>query len=397
VMGSRGGLLHRAVVSGEIALTVLLLVGGGLLARSLFTLLDVDTGFQQESLVEARVSLPSYLESDPTQRRLIFEEMVGALEAIPGVIGVSGTSSVPFSGGMTRNAFIIIGRPPGEAVNGYRPLAQRRLAYPDFFRTMGIPVLRGREFVPGDGESAQLVAVISQAMAERFWPDEDPIGVRFNTMRDTVTIVGIVGDVRHASLRADPRPTFYVALAQQADLSTVSLVLRAGQDPEPLLPQVREAIRRVHPRAPILRLEAAPSLVADSVRDEGFRAILFVAFGAVAVLLAGAGVFGVTARGVENRRAEMGIRMALGAQRGHLLRLTLLPGLLAGLIGLGLGLAGALGASRLLEAYLFGLEPWDPATYGVVGLTVLGISLAATYLPSRRIEGLDPATVLREE
>jgi len=395
IASGSGTLFHRALVAGELALTVLLLVGGGLLAKTLFTLMDVETGFRQESLVEARVSVPSYLESDPALRRLVFDEMVDALRAIPGVLEASGTSTLPFSGSMSRTMFRIVGRPRREGEEP--PLAQRREVYPDFFRAMGIPLVRGRTFVRADGEGAPGVAVISQRMAERYWPDQDPIGARFGIRRDTVVVVGVVGDVRHQSLRADPRPTFYLAAAQQASPTAMSLILRTDRDPKPVLPRIREAIRRVHAAAPILRVEPVQSMVSESARAERFRAVLFVVFGAVAILLSGAGVFGVTARAVEARTREMGIRMALGAQSRNLVRLTLLPGLVAGLIGLSLGLVVALGASRLLVGFLFGVATWDPGTYALVAGTVLGISLAATYLPTRRIRNLEPVSVLREE
>jgi ABC-type antimicrobial peptide transport system permease subunit len=177
----------------------------------------------------------------------------------------------------------------------------------------------------------------------------------------------------------------------------LSLVVRTARDPEPLLPLIRDAIRRVHPRAPVTRLEPVRSLVSESARDDRFRAVLFTVFSLVGTLLAAGGVFGVTARGVESRRGEMGVRMALGAEDGHLIRIALLPGLVAGFIGLLVGLASALGASRLLASFLFGVETWDPTTYGTVALVILAICLAATYLPSRRIRRLDPATVLRQE
>jgi putative ABC transport system permease protein len=262
---------------------------------------------------------------------------------------------------------------------------------------MGIPILRGRDIGELDRENTPNVAVISQAMAERFWPGQDPIGARF-VAHDTVTVVGVVGDVLHESLKADPRPTFYLADAQQALQVNMSLVVRAAGDPETLLPQIRQAIRRVHPQAPpTLRLASARSLISATARDERFRVVLLVGFGSVAILLAAAGVFGVTARGVESRKLELGIRIALGARSGHVMRTTVLPGLLSGLTGLTLGLVAALATSRLLAGFLFGVETWDPATYAIVGLTMLGVGLAATYVPSRRIRSLEPANILREE
>jgi predicted permease len=394
IVGTHKGFLHRVVVSGEVALTVLLLVGGGLLARSLYTLLDVDPGFRQEGLIEARVSVPSYLVPDPDQRRMVYADLVDAVRTLPGVQEVSGTRAVPLSGSLNSNGIEIVGRSPVSEAD--RPVAQRRRVYPGYFRAMGIPLLRGRDISEFDVRDTPNVAVISQAMAERFWPGQDPIGARF-VAHDTVTVVGVVGDVLHESLKADPRPTFYLADAQQAIQVTMSLVAHASGDPEALLPQIRHAIRRVHPQAPVVRLATARSLISQTARDERFRVVLFLAFGLVAVLLAGAGVFGVTARGVESRKREMGIRLALGARSGHVMRTTVLPGVLSGVTGLILGLVAALAASRLLASFLFGVETWDPATYALVALTMLGISLAATYVPSRRVQSMEPAAVLRED
>jgi predicted permease len=394
IAGAHSGFLHRTVVSGEVALTVLLLVGGGLLARSLNTLLNVDPGFRKENLIEARVSVPSYLIPEPVQRRRIYSDLLEAVRALSGIQEVSGTRAVPFSGGLNSNGIEIVGQPVVSEEE--RPVAQRRRVYPGYFRTMGIPLLRGRDISEFDRESTPNVAVISQSMAEMFWSGQNPLGARF-IAHDTVTVVGVAGDVLHESLKANPRPTFYLADAQQAIQVTMSLVIRTVQDPEVLLPQIRQAIRRVHPQIPISRLATAPSLITATARAEYFRVVLFVIFGLVAVLLAGAGVLGVTARSVQARKGEMGVRIALGAQSGHLMRMTLLPGLRSGLTGLILGLVVALVASRILGGFLFGVETWDPATYGVVALTMLGISLVATYVPSRRILSLDPATVLREE
>jgi predicted permease len=394
ILGERGGFLHRAVISGEVTLTVLLLVAGGLLYKSLVTLMDVDTGFRREGLVEARVSLPSYLFPDGALRRQTYRTMRESLAAIPGVTEVSGTSRLPFSGRMNTSGIQI----PGRMQDGEdgRVSAERRRVYPGFFHTMGVPLLAGRDFHEGDGMHAPRVAVISQAMAQRLWPEGDAVGARF-VAHDTFTVVGLVGDVRHESLRADPHPTFYLHDDQQEVVVAMSLIARTDRDPRDVLPAVREAIRRVEPQAYIARLETIQTLVSQSAREERFRAMIFLAFASAAVLLAATGVFGVTARSVESRRTELGIRMALGAKQGRLTRSAVLPGMASCGIGIALGLLGALGISRVLEGFLFGVARWDPGTYGIVAAAILAVSAVATYLPSRRIGRLEPASVLRED
>ena len=273
--------------------------------------------------------------------------------------------------------------------------ASERLVLPGYFETMGIPLLSGRGITEHDRAGAPLVAVISESMARRFWPGESALGARVD-FGDTLTVVGIVGDVHHEAMDAEALPTLYVPLAQ-GSTSTLSFAVRTADEPGSILSQFRTAVWSVDADAPIRRTASVRSLMAGSARDERFRTVLMMVFGACAALLAGAGVYGVTARGVSRRAQEMGIRMALGARGGSLVRMVLVRGLTSGVVGTGLGLLGALAASRLLTQYLFGVEGWDPVTYGTVAGATLLLSLAASFIPAHRASAITPMRVLREE
>jgi len=391
-LDTAGSLFQRSVIALQIALTVVLLVSGGLLVRSLNGLFHVDPGFRAQGLAEVRVQLPSYRYESFEERLAVFEEMRRSLEAVPGVEAVTATSSLPFSGFPNLLTFGILGKPEPEG--GARQASDRGVL-PNYLETMGIPLRAGRGITDADGLDAPKVAVISESMARRFWPGESPLGARLD-FGDTLTVVGIVGDVRHEALDAELLPTVYIPLPQ-ADGSGLSFVVRTRGDSEALLDQLRQPIWSVDADAPISRVATVASLMAVSARDERFRTLLMMVFGVCAAFLAGAGVYGVTARGVTRRAREMGIRMALGARGGNLVRMILLRDLAGGVVGIALGLLGAYATSRLLAGYLFGVEGWDPPTYGAVATGALLLSLAASLIPARRASSITPMEVLREE
>jgi predicted permease len=387
----QGALFQRTVVSLEIALTVVLLVSGGLLVRSLSGLFATDPGFRQEGLAEIRVRLPGFRYPDPAERPLAFRQMQEAIQAVPGVEAVSGTTRLPFSGFPNLLSFGVEGRE--EAEGEISPHASQRGVLPGYFETMGIPILAGRSLSDIDRDGA--VAVISESMARRFWPGESAMGARI-LFGDTLTVVGIVGDVRHESMDAEVLPTLYMPFDQEPE-TRLSFVIRTAGDPESLFPALREAVATVDSDVPILRTTSIRSLMAYTARNERFRSVLMMVFGLCAALLAGAGVFGVTARGVARRNREMGIRMAMGAGGGGLIRMVLAGSLATGLAGIGLGLFGALGASRVLSQYLFGIQGWDLPTYGSVALATVVFTALASYVPARRASRIAPMEVLREE
>jgi len=391
--GSReGAFLQHAVVSVELALTVVLLVSGTLLGRSLSRLMAVDPGFQGERVAMVRVHLPGYRYADGSDRATQAERIRERLGSIPGVMAASGTSSLPFYNRPGALSYGIEGQEMPEEIS---PHASLRNVLPGFFETMGIRILEGRAISETDRLGGRPVAVISETLARRHWPDGSPIGARI-LFGDTLEVVGVAADVVHQSLDAEPLATLYVPFLWEAGTS-INFVVSTSGDPEPLFPAFRQAVWEIDPEAPISRVATLPSLIRDSARSERFRAILMGVFALCAALLAGAGIFGVTARSVSQRTKEMGIRKALGAMPGSLVRLTLSGTARVGLVGVGLGLPAALLASRLLSRFLFGVEAWDPPTYAAAAGGLLLLSLFASYLPARRAGNVPPMDALREE
>jgi putative ABC transport system permease protein len=388
----RGPGLQQMVISLELALTVVLLVSGVLLARSLSELMAVDTGFQREGVTMVRAYLPGYRYGSQEDRAVQAERMRLSLEGVPGVLAASGTSSLPFYNGPDALSYGIEGMEIPEDIS---PHANFQTILPGFFETMGIPILDGRPLSETDGLGGPPVAVISETMARRHWPDVSAIGGRI-LFGDTLEVVGVAADVVHQALDAKPMAAIYVPLNQEAGTS-INFVVRSGSNPEALFPALRQAVWNVDAETPISRVATLPSLIRDSTRNERFRAVLIVVFAVCATLLAGTGVFGVTARHVAQRSREMGIRKAMGAEPWKLVRLALSGTARVGLVGVGLGLLGAAMASRLLTRFLFQVEPWDPATYlGAAGGLLL-MSLIASLLPALRAGRVLPMEVLREE
>jgi putative ABC transport system permease protein len=378
---------QRAVVSLEIASTVVLLVCGGLLARSLANLLSVDPGFRHQHLAEVRVQLSRNRFPDAETRSTVFLDIIDAIEKVPGVSRASGTSGLPFSGSGWMSDLEV----EGSETHG-DPLVNYRLVLPDFFEVMQIPTISGRTLVEDDHWADPIRSVVvSETMARRFWPLSDPVGRRVRFDDRWYDVVGVAGDVRHQSLTSEFSPTIYVPVRTP----TVSLVVRTTTEPQPLFSQIREAVRSVDPGAPIFRMSTVKSLMTETAAHERFRTALLLTFALVAVLLGAAGVFGVTARSVSRVTKEMGIRMALGAQADGLTRLVVWRGLSAGVAGIALGIPVAFATTVLVSPFLFGVGRWDALTYGGVASIMLAVCCFASYVPARRIAALDPVDVLR--
>lgn len=390
---------QRLVVSLEIALTVVLLISAGLLARSLAKLLATDPGFRQEYLAEVRIELPMYRGSryaDRHERLFRLQEIRAALGAVPGVTAVSGASSVPFSDSDTPplHSLEIDGWDSGGEASS--PHAVLRSVFPGYIETLGIPLLAGRTISEQDREVTSGVVVISESMARRFWPRGFALGARIPRGGFSFTVIGIVGDVRHESMDAEILPTMYFSALQVAP-SEMSFVVKTALEPESLLLQLREAVWSVASDVPVTRTTTVAALVAQSARDERFRTMVLGIFGICATLLAASGVFGVAARSVTQRSREFAIRMALGAREHSLVGLALREVSSTSLVGTALGLIGAFWVSRLLARFLFGVEPSDPLTYGAVCALAILVCGIATYVPARRITRVNPVDVLRAE
>ncbi len=385
----RGRLVQRLVVSSEIALTVVLLVSAGLFARTLANLFAVDLGFNSEGLAVVRASLPRGRIATAN----VFEEMVAQMAAIPGVERASGTSSLPFLDSESGQRVVIEGRKAEEGLRN----ANDQAVLPGFLETMEIPLLSGRALDRSDGPEAQKVALVSESMARLYWPNESPVGARIMGAEDWwLTVVGIVGDVKHTSLDSEARATFYCPVAQDPR-RTMTLVARTTTEPIQVGRQMQQAVRNADPGAVILSVDTMESLISLSGIDQRYRAVLVALFGITAVLLAAVGIFGVTARNVALRTRELGIRAALGATGQGLIGMVLRGSLMTAITGTAVGLAGALLVSRLLEGFLFEVETTDPLTYAAVVSLLAGVCFVASYLPTRRVAKVNPVVVLRAE
>lgn len=379
--------MEAVILPAQMALTVILLVAGGLLGRSLGSLLSMDPGFEVERVAMIQ---PQFLGEESVGH----DQILTRLGAVPGVEAVGGISSLPFHG-FPEDAFIeVVGQEV--ASEDERPVADRRQVLPGYFETMGIPLLEGRVIDDTDRAGTSPVTVVSEALAREHWPGASALGQQIRFMDQLYTVVGVVGDIRHRSLASDRDPTFYLPVAQYPQ-GMPTFVIRTAGAPSALLPSLRGAVWELSPDALIRSAESMNTLVARTTGSERFRTGLLGAFGLCALLLASSGVLGVASRQVARRTRELGIRKALGARDGALVGLVVGQTLGLGGIGMGIGLLCALGASRILGAFLFGIEPWDPLTFVGV-LSLLGIaSTGAAYLPARKASRIEPMRALGGE
>jgi len=379
------------VMAAEIALTAMLLVAGGLLARSLSRLLAVDPGFETGGLATVEVRLPRTRYPTRESQAAFFRAALDRVEAIPGIGSVSAVSRLPFPGYTSGWGIRIEGRDEGYAPLGYQ-------VAPGYLETLGVPLLAGRPLAETDGAGAPLAVVINETMARRYWPDESPIGARFfwGGSPGPVTVVGVAGDMKRQVLHASSEPAFFIPFVQHPD-ETICFVARTGLRPRDVIPLMRDAVRTVDADLVVKNATTVAALVARSTENERYRALLMGVFGILAALLAAAGVFGVAARSVALRTREMGVRMALGARAARLIGTTVRGVLVVGLAGTVVGLVGALWTSSLLARFLFGVEPSDPTTYGVVAASIVLVCALASYVPARRITRVNPVDVLRAD
>ena len=386
----------------EIALSLVLLVAAGLTIRSFIRLQNVPTGFDADNVLTVTVSLPSARYATPDQKAVFWDRALESLRGIPGVRTVGATSRLPLLPGNSTRGLAIPGLPPNTP-----SVADYRTATPDYFRAIGIPLVRGRTFEDADRESRPFVALVSSSAAKRFWPDRDPMGERFqiNTPGPEYTVVGIVGDVHAASLDAAPQPTVYVPHRQDPwPFMTFVLRMASGsakaesyERSAGLQASVQNAIWRVDKDQPISAIRTMDEQLSRSLTGRRFSVTLFSAFGATAVLLAAVGLYGVLAFVVAQRRREIGVRMALGATAREVIADVMGQGLRLAAIGIAIGIALAIGAARLLQSLLFGTSSTDAATFAGVATLLIVIAAAASALPAFRASRVDPLVALREE
>jgi len=397
VSGFRSFGLRNLLVVSEVALALVLLVGAGLLLRSFARLLEVNLGFQPQNLLTMQVSLPTSKYGTPEQRRAFYEQALGQIRALPGVVSAGAVSNLPLSGAMTSSGFTIEGH---QTMQRELYPADPRSASSEYLQTMSIPLLRGRYFTERDRAGAPEVVIIDEVLARRYFPNEDPLGKRLAVegpgWRE---IVGIVGQIKYKGLDVDYQGQLYFPHAQDPwrGMYRMNLVVRTTAEPMSLVSAVRGAIQRVDKDQPVYRVMAMEQLVADSVAQRRFSMFLLGLFAALALLLAAVGLYGVLAYSVTERTHEIGVRMALGAQRRDVLKLVVGHGLMLALTGVAIGLVASFVLTRLMKNLLFGVRATDPLTFATIALLLTVVALVACYLPARRATKVDPLVALRCE
>lgn len=397
---SRARRWRRALVVVEAAMAVVLLAGAGLMMRSFARVISVEPGFRAEGVLTMRVALPRRAYAETHQRVDFYRRVVESVRTLPGVEAAAFVSDPPVSGseGLWENRFDVEGRPippPGQMLFSYL-----RWVTPDYFRALGIRLVRGRLIDDRDLADRPWVVVIDERMAQKFFAGEDPIGKRImiysgpnEQMRE---IIGIVSAVRATALEQEPEPHMYVPYYQTPQ-GYATLLVRASSEPENLAAAVKGAIRGVDPRQPVYAVSTMEELIAETIEARRFNMLMLGLFAAVALLLAGVGIYGVISYSVSERRQEIGVRMALGASRGDILRLVVGEGMRLALSGIVVGLGGAAALMGVLRNLLFGVSPYDPVTMGAISIVLGAVAAAACYLPARRALRTDPMIALRAE
>ncbi len=383
----------------EISLAMVLLVTAGLLLRSFANLTSVTPGFDVQHVMKADISLPRFQYSTPQQWTAFSDELLARIQTEPGLQDSAVVVPRPIADGQVNLGFDIVGNPPLSA--GTSRTANYVAASPDYFRVMGIPLLAGRLFNQDDISTAPRVSVISKTMARLYFPNQDPLGkqLKFGFPPDggaVREIVGIVGDVRDVSLGQDPGPMMYVPFAQ-APFWGANVVVRSTLSPSSVAAAIRLEVRKMDKDLPVTDVANLPDLIEASVAQPRFRTFLLGLFGAMALVLAATGIFGVISYSVSQQTREIGIRMALGAQSGEVLRQVLKEGARMVAVGLALGLMGSLAATRFIATLLFGVKPADPLTFAAVAAMLTIVALVASYIPARRATRVDPMVALRYE
>ena len=397
--GPGRGRLGNVLAIAEIALALTLLISAGLLIRSFLRLQKVDPGFRARGVLSAQITLTSGRYAEKRAQAAFVRDLIAEVHAIPGVESAGAVSELPMAGSNSTASFQVEGQQTGAADGD--SLSAFRTASPGYFKTMEIPVLRGREFRDADGSDAPRAVVVDRRLAERYWSGQDPIGRRLKMTFDGPddpwrSVVGVVGEVKHYGLNASSYPHIYIPYAQMP-IPYVCLVARTGADPAALPAALREKVRGIDTGLPLYNIKTMEQYVSGSLARPRFTTLLLGIFAAVAVILAAVGIYGVISYSVAQRTHEIGIRLALGATRRDVLRLILGQCARFSLAGVAIGIAGAVALTRLLGSLLFGVGPLDPPTYAGVSILFISVALVASYMPARRATRVDPAVALRCE
>jgi len=391
-----GRIFRRSLVVAEIALALLLLAGAGLLLRSFSRLISVNPGFQPDHVLTMQMFTSPARYDDKQTRARYFNRILAEIRSVPGVDAAGSVHFLPLTGSVSGSCFAPA---PGPQPDISSPSSEFLIVSPGYFDAMGTRMLSGRDFSPRDQLSSPGVAVVNRAFAARFFAGRNPVGQKLNvcwTVQNPVEIVGVVADARQTELQRPPQAAIFLDNAQ-APMYFAHLVVRTRHDPRQMAAAVQAAIHRVDPDQVISDVETMQDVLSDSVSRPKFQLALLLVFAGLAVLLAAIGVYGVVAYSVRRRTQEIGIRMALGARAGDVLRLVLREGLLLGGLGVALGLAGAAAFTRVLRSLLFEVTPTDPSTLVSAACLLLAIAAAAALVPARRAAKVDPSVALRYE
>jgi putative ABC transport system permease protein len=380
----------------ETATALVLLIGAGLLIRSFGKLLDVNPGFRTQDLLAARVTLLEPTYSAPERLTAFFQEVLARVKALPGVRDAAFINAPP----LTPSLLAVL---PLEVEGGSKPQAEEGLGAfylvvsPGYFKTVGIPLPVGRDFTERDTQGSTPVAIISQSFARTGWPGQNPLGKRFKftASQQWIEVVGVAGDVR-PQLTAPPESVTYFPIAQRPP-DAAYLVAHSTQNPTVMSPALRGVVRAVDKNEPISSISTMEQFISQSVAQPRFRTLLLGIFAGLAFLLAVVGIYGIVSYSVSQRTHEIGIRMALGAERRNVLGLVVGQGMAVTLIGIGVGLVAAFGLTRLLASFLYGVRPTDPVTFVAVSAVFIAVALLASYIPARRATKVDPIVALRYE
>ena len=399
--GKRRRRSRNVLIVTELALAQVLLIGAGLLIVSYYRASRIDPGFNADHVLSAKIAPSAKKYPDPKSRVSFYSQVIEQLQTLPGVSSVGMVMNLPLSGASMNRGFKVEGRPepkPDENV-----AMDYQVVNSDYFATLEIPIVRGRGLTEQDNETAPRVIVINEAMAHAFWPNEDPVGKRMaigESSKDTSwrTIVGVVGSVRHAGLTEEPVPCAFIDYRQDLESwSRMAFVMKTSTEPSSLTSTVRSSLVAIDPQQPVYAIEPLEKLIEGSVAPRKFVMSLIGSLAFVALALALVGIYSVISFSVSERTREIGIRMALGAKRRDVLRMILGQGMRVSAVGIVMGLAIALGLTRLLRTLLFEVSATDPITFGLVAMTMSLIALMACYLPARRATRVDPLVALRDE
>jgi putative ABC transport system permease protein len=394
--GGQSARLRGAFVVAQVALSLVLLVSAGLLLNSFHRLLRVSPGFDPQNLLTMEYRLPRNRYAKGEQQWAFHREVVGRVAHLPGVLSAAVVRGLPFSGNGATVTYAVPGQSPPP--RGQEPKTLENAIDPNYLATVGLPLVRGRNFTHADGPDTPPVMLVNRTLAEKVWPGEDPLGKQLELpdAKVTASVVGVVGDAKQFDIGEPQRPQVYTAYAQNPHIFG-TLVVRSRVEPLSLAESVKKAVWSVDPEQPVWKVRTVERLIEMNVAGRRFVLTLMACFAALAVLLTALGLYGVVSYTVAQRTHEIGVRVALGAQGRDVLRLVLVQGMRLVGVGLCLGIAGAFAATRLLEGLLYGVSATDPATYALVALLLAAVALVACYLPARRATRVDPLIALRYE